>query len=174
MYVSSKPHFYVDNKSCNSLFTDMGLDMNLCIHATPTDRLERMIAESGDYYPKSIRHEKSSGDKTSFGNDTLSVHILAMMVKVAYWRNAHDIHSWFVGKCTHLEPGSSYFVLRSDLEGLLEACQDEMVERDTNGEIADGTFGRTDDWTLCYTCHTLQDVLTDYPEEQYFYYYGGY
>ena len=91
-------------------------------------------------------------------------------VKVAYWRKANAIHSWFVQNCQEGEDNcQTVYVPREQLAELRDVCRKVLADPSLASELlptADGFFfGGTDydEWylnSLRYTALTLDKLLT--------------
>lgn len=91
-------------------------------------------------------------------------------VKVAYWRKANAIHSWFVKNCQNGEDDcQTVFVGREQLEELRDVCRRVLADPSLASELLPTTsgffFGSTDydEWytdSLRYTALTIDKLLT--------------
>ena len=91
-------------------------------------------------------------------------------VKVAYWRKANAIHSWFVKNCQNGEDDcQTVYVGREQLEELRDECRKVLADPSLASELlptAEGFFfGGTDydEWymdSLRYTALTIDKLLT--------------
>lgn len=99
----------------------MGLDMYLSVSEyiggwsfsdkDEQDRFNRVLEAAG-YSRESIAEGSPS---------------LTIQIKVAYWRKANAIHSWFVQNCQNgVDECQESEVSREDLEALLKAAQDAL------------------------------------------------
>lgn len=98
--------------------------------------------------------------------------------EMGYWRKANHIHTWFVDNVQDgVDNCGEFYVDRSDLENLLEACQRVIANPSEAKELlptASGFFFGGTDYDEYYfgsiqeTIDILEECLLD--EEAYFYY----
>ena len=94
----------------------------------------------------------------------------SIKVKVAYWRKANAVHSWFVENCQNGQDDcQTVYVGRQQLEELRDVCRTVLADPSLASQLlptADGFFfGGTDydDWyldNLRYTEATINKLLT--------------
>jgi hypothetical protein len=110
----------------------MGLDMYLSkktyvkrwSHNKPEDQFEVSVKRGGEDYPN-IKSERVS----------------YVEEELMYWRKANQIHGWFCDNTHEIVADVRYYVTKTDLEVLLEACKKVVEVLESSPKITKQVVG---------------------------------